>query len=360
MWILIHGLFLITLLLTVTIFIVYPFSIKIFSSRRTLRRCQRTPSLTVIIPAYNEEAYIEKKVENILGNDYPVDRLRILVVDNGSTDKTLEIVKTLPVEIFQAPRGKISALNKGLQEAETECIVVTDADVSLEQGALRSAVSLIGEEIGAVSGVPKRRDVRSKREHNQQKHIQKEFKLRHEESLLHSACSLDGKLMVFLAELVPQFPPETVADDYELTFLTIVKGKRAVVDLEAGVFEERSCSFVQEVQRIRRWFKQGFLTSWRYRNVLGRPGYGTFGCWTFPFRRFFIYYIPFYFLFLFFYGWMFMNAWILIPAFGLVAFLVFSKEDYPFALLIGITLSWYDLLLWGRKKRAYSMGRWEH
>ena len=331
---------------------------KVMASGRTLRRTPQTPPLTVLIPTFNEEQHIESKVQNLLKCDYPMDRLRILVIDNGSTDRTLEIARSLPVEILEADRGKVHAINRGLRAVDTAYVVVTDADIHLEKSALRRAVSLLGDEVGAVSGVPLLKPCDSKAQRIKQKQIQGESLLRHLESLCHSSCTLDGRLMVFHVEPGFQLPPETTADDYEMTFLTIAKGKRAVVDMEARVFEQRPSTFLSDIQQIRRWFKQGFLTSWRYRSFLWNPRYACFGCWTFPFRRFFIYYIPLYFLVFLFYACFWIKAWVFLPILGIAGFLLATRRYYSLALYLGILLMWYDLLLDRGKKHRYTMGRW--
>ena len=330
------------------------------ASGRTLPRSSQTPPLTVLIPTFNEEQYIESKVRNLLECDYPMDHLRIIVIDNGSTDRTLEIARSLPVEILEADRGKVHAINRGLKAATTAYVVVTDADIHLEKSALRSAISQLGDDVGAVSGVPLIKRCHSKAERKKQVQIDGESSLRHLESLCHSSCTLDGRLMVFQVEPGFQLPPETTADDYEMTFLTIAKGKRAVVDIEARVFEQRPSTFLSDIQQIRRWFKQGFLTSWRYRTFLWNPRYACFGCWTFPFRRFFIYYIPFYFIVILLYACFWINAWVFLPIFGIAALLFATKRYYSLALFLGILLMWYDLLFDWRKKHRYAMGRWNH
>ena len=80
---------------------------------RPVKRGEYLGPITVIIPAYNEEASIEHKVRNTLANGYPEHLLEILVASDGSTDRTNEIVRSLEgprVRLLALPRsGKVAA-----------------------------------------------------------------------------------------------------------------------------------------------------------------------------------------------------------------------------------------------------------
>jgi cellulose synthase/poly-beta-1,6-N-acetylglucosamine synthase-like glycosyltransferase len=117
-----------------------------------------TPSLTVLIAAYNEEAGIRKKIEQTLALDYPADLIEIIVLSDGSTDKTDEIV-----ESFQDPRvrllrvtgrkGKTNAQNEGVRIARGEVLIFSDATTIYHSLALRYlACNYIDPKVGAVSG----------------------------------------------------------------------------------------------------------------------------------------------------------------------------------------------------------------
>ena len=105
------------------------------------------PVVSFIIPAHNEEKTIERKLENTFNLNYPSDALEVIVVDDGSTDKTPSILETLQQTrlpklriISQNRKGKSAAENTGLQESKGDIIVISDADVPLNQDALRFMV----------------------------------------------------------------------------------------------------------------------------------------------------------------------------------------------------------------------------
>jgi cellulose synthase/poly-beta-1,6-N-acetylglucosamine synthase-like glycosyltransferase len=94
-----------------------------------------------IIAAYNEEDCIEKKLINTLAIDYPREKYRIIVVADGSTDKTVSIIKTFPeIELHFQPerKGKLDAINRAVALASMDSILVfTDANAMLNKESIK-------------------------------------------------------------------------------------------------------------------------------------------------------------------------------------------------------------------------------
>ena len=113
-----------------------------------------TPFVSVIIPALNGERTIRECLVSLLKMDYPVERREILVVDNGSTDSTAEIVNSFPVRYLQEERrGSFSARNKGIEASKGEVLAFTDADCVVTADWLRELVQgFDSEEVGVVVG----------------------------------------------------------------------------------------------------------------------------------------------------------------------------------------------------------------
>lgn len=108
---------------------------------------KRFPSVTILVPAYNEERTIAKTLRSLLKLDYPRNKLKIFVVDDGSTDRTYEIAKRFEnenkglVKVFTKPNGgKASALNYGIKRTKSELIVSLDADSFVSRDALKRMV----------------------------------------------------------------------------------------------------------------------------------------------------------------------------------------------------------------------------
>jgi glycosyltransferase involved in cell wall biosynthesis len=110
--------------------------------------------VSVIIPVLDGEQTIRECLVSLLKMDYPVDRGEILVVDNGSTDRTAETVKTFPVRyLYEDQRGASHARNRGIEASKGAIIAFTDADCVVTTGWLRQLVRGFEDEaVGAVEG----------------------------------------------------------------------------------------------------------------------------------------------------------------------------------------------------------------
>jgi len=122
---------------------------------------EAAPSLTVIIPAYNEGAMVLQSIESVAKADYPHDRLEILVVDDGSKDDTWSYISQaaerypgLVTALRQdRNRGKREALALGFSRARGEILVTIDSDSVIERGALLALAGPFRDpKIGAVAG----------------------------------------------------------------------------------------------------------------------------------------------------------------------------------------------------------------
>src|SRR5262249_4474799 len=133
---------------------------RIFPGRAIARRAGYTPSISVVIAAYNEGPRLATRIQNIREQDYPADQIEIIVASDGSTDGTAEV---LQAEAQRDPRvkpilltenaGKAAALNAGLAAATGEIIVFADARQRFAPDAIaRLAENFADPSIGSVSG----------------------------------------------------------------------------------------------------------------------------------------------------------------------------------------------------------------
>src|SRR5690606_7106438 len=117
------------------------------------------PSCTVIIAAFNEEAYIRDKILNTLTLNYPHDQLDILIVADGSTDQTVDIIKEFPnVQLLynEARKGKVHAMNRAMLHVKTEVVIFSDANTHLNINALQMICRHYRDQnVGGVAGEKK-------------------------------------------------------------------------------------------------------------------------------------------------------------------------------------------------------------
>ena len=105
------------------------------------------PFVSVIVPVLNGEETIRDCLVSVLRADYPPERREILVVDNGSTDRTAEIIKSLPVNYLREERrGAAAARNRGIDASTGEILAFTDADCVVTTGWLRELVEGLGDQ----------------------------------------------------------------------------------------------------------------------------------------------------------------------------------------------------------------------
>jgi biofilm PGA synthesis N-glycosyltransferase PgaC len=204
------------------------------------------PSISLLIPAYNEGDVIERKVQNSLALDYPRDRMEIVVASDGSKDATAEIAQRLAdgvavrVLAYQENRGKIPTLNAAVPELRGEIIVFSDAAAMLLPDSLRKLLANFADpKVGAVSGlykVVKADEVDIGK--SEDFYWKYETFLKVQESQLASTLGGHGHLHAIRKALYPYPPAGTINDDYVIPVSVLGKGYRAVYEPAAIVYEE--------------------------------------------------------------------------------------------------------------------------
>ncbi len=204
------------------------------------------PTVTLLIPAYNEAEHIAGKIRDSLQLDYPADKIEILVACDGSRDATPEIAQSnadgvrVRVLNFEKNRGKISTLNDGVREAKGEIVVFSDATALLYRDSLRALMTNFADPaVGAVSGrytVIGADDVGIGK--SEDFYWKYETFLKVQESELDSMLGAHGHLHAIRRDLYPYPAPGTINDDYVIPVSVLAKGYRAVYEPRAVVYEE--------------------------------------------------------------------------------------------------------------------------
>lgn len=139
----------------------YPLSLKLLNvllGRKQRNLSEALPVMTMILSAYNEESVILEKLANFESLDYPRDRFEFIIVSDGSTDRTEELIKEADVSgvrllVQERNMGKTAALNLAVSEASGDILVFTDANSMFDRGALRVfAAGFSDPDVGLVSG----------------------------------------------------------------------------------------------------------------------------------------------------------------------------------------------------------------
>lgn len=223
---------------------------------RPVRREPITPSLTMIIAAFNEERFIERKIRDTLANGYPPERLDIIVASDGSTDGTVNRVRRMrhpAVRVLAlARRGKLQALSAAAQVASGEILVFSDADTLLAPGSLRYLAENFGDpKVGGVAGRKALRIAEPQEQLGRSEGLYRRFDewMKEQESKIGSAVAADGTLYGVRRDLFDPGPDAAAADDMAISTRVVVQGCRLVYDPRATVWVEPPSNSGSELQR---------------------------------------------------------------------------------------------------------------
>ncbi|MDI3325738.1 glycosyltransferase [Pontibacterium granulatum] len=232
------------------------------------------PSLSVLVAVRNGEGLIEKKVRNALDLDYPEDRLEVVVVSDGSTDMTGEILERIDDKRFkfyllQEHKGKQEALNVGMSHCRGDVVLFTDADAVLERDAARQLVKHFSDQnVGGVGGQRLILDQHGKMKGAQKSYIKADSQVKILESKSGSTTSNDGKIYAIRRELF-QGVAEAVTDDLYVCLTVLRQGKRFKFEPEAKAYiATPSRSSGHEMSRRRRIVNRSLRGIWLNREVL--------------------------------------------------------------------------------------------
>ena len=245
------------------------FILSILSKSEIQKSDEYTPDVCFMIAAYNEEEFIAEKIKNTLALDYPKDKLKIVVVSDGSTDRTDEIVKGFQEEGVELRRvegrvGKTEARNVAVLERFEEIIVFSDATAIYELDAVNKLVSNFADpSVGMVSGKLKYFDKSSSSTGSATKiYWAYELLIKNTQSRLRTLTGAVGCINAFRRELFIRLPANVI-EDFTFPLMIITQGKRVVFEDRAIAYERTTQNSKQEyLMRLR--VIRGGMTGFRY------------------------------------------------------------------------------------------------
>ncbi|HEY6052336.1 MAG TPA: glycosyltransferase family 2 protein [Gaiellaceae bacterium] len=239
--------------------------------RREIRRDDGLlPSVAVIVAAYNEEAVIERRIENLRALDYPAEKLEIVVTADAPTDRTVELAEAAGARVVRNPRGgKVAAQDRAVRETESEIVAFSDANATWPSDALRKLVRNFADpDVAYVCG---RLQLQAADGSNREGvYWRYELATRAAESRLGSITGGNGSIYALrradYVEVDPRF-----GHDLSLPYLVVQRGRRAVYDPEALAFEKPTPSIETEYRRKVRMFEHCWLIVLRGRMLRRQP-----------------------------------------------------------------------------------------
>jgi cellulose synthase/poly-beta-1,6-N-acetylglucosamine synthase-like glycosyltransferase len=275
------AVFWISLVLIVYPYAIYPLLLAVWGALRA-RPVARAPvelSVSVLVPAYNEAAVIATTLEALLAQDYPKERLQILVVSDCSDDGTDDIVRSFAgrgVELLRQPErgGKALGLNAAVRHARGEIVVFCDANARFEPGAVRSlAQNFADPRVGYVTGALTVDDDEGAATGGNNAYLRFEEGLRAAETRVASVIGVNGGCDAIRRELYSDIPKELITD-FVLPLRVIAAGRRVVFDPQARSREDGNAELQSEFSmRVRVALRalQGLVHMRRLLNPLRHP-----------------------------------------------------------------------------------------
>ena len=249
------------------------------------------PSVTVLIPAHNEESVIVQTMTSVLFSDSK--DLRIIVVNDGSADKTGELLEANFSReprvriIHQVNRGKAAALSVAMSQADTEIVVTIDADTEIEPDAISKLVRHFSDpKVGAVAGNVKVGN-RSRWLTRWQalEYVTSQNMEKRAFDLLNCITVVPGALGAWRKKAIEAaggITADTVAEDADLTIAIRRLGWRVSYDEEAIAWTEAPEKPGQLIRQRFRWTFGTLQSFWKHGDTLLRPKYGTLGWIALP------------------------------------------------------------------------------
>lgn len=241
--------------------------------RRSVRQPHDSvPRVAVIVSVYNEVGVIHSKIQNFLALEYPRDRLELVVVSDGSTDGTDDVVRACSderVRLLVQPRnmGKTVALNRAVAETDADILLFTDANSMLDSAAVRHMVAEFADPaVGLVSGTTMYTAAGGDGIYRRYEDM-----LKRKESRLFGIVGADGAIYAMRRELYVELDPALI-NDLLHPMQVVLAGRLPVQCGQAFCTEESPGAGGSEYRRQRRIMTQSWLVVLTCAGALARAG----------------------------------------------------------------------------------------
>jgi cellulose synthase/poly-beta-1,6-N-acetylglucosamine synthase-like glycosyltransferase len=243
--------------------------------RRVAKDPEWQPRVAVIVAAHDEEAVIERRLENLLALDYPADRVELVVASDASSDRTNELVEGVAareprVRLLDCARGgKVAAQDRAVRETAGEVVAFSDANATWAPDALRRLVSALADpEVAYVCGRLRLEDAEGT--NREGLYWRYELWLREQESRLGSVTGGNGAIYALRRSDYVEVDPRW-GHDLSLPYTMVQNGRRAVYEPAAQAFEQPTPTNEAEYARKVRMFEHCWEITLRGSMLRGLP-----------------------------------------------------------------------------------------
>ncbi|MEM5870242.1 MAG: glycosyltransferase [Candidatus Aenigmatarchaeota archaeon] len=249
---------------------------------------KRFPSITFLVPAYNEEKNIEKCLKSILNLNYPKEKLKIIVIDDGSTDNTGKIVEKFKgVKLIkQQKQGKARALNNGLKHVKTELVACMDADSFPEKDFLMKMIGYM-EKRGVASVTPAIKVFKPKTLMQKIQWVEYLWSifLRKLFSFFDCQYVTPGPGSIYKTSVLKKlggFDEDNLVEDTEIALRLFKNDYKIENSINAYVYTKTPASFKALFNQRLRWYRGYIQNVFKYYKMILNPKYGNLGFFVLP------------------------------------------------------------------------------
>jgi len=244
------------------------------------------PSISIIIPAHNEEENIKETIENAKNLDYPRDK-EIIIVDDGSTDRTFEIAKKIKgVKVLRKKRGgKANALNFGIKHAKGEIVVCIDSDSYPEKSALLKTVPFFEKNVAAVTTSVFVKDAKGILERLQEIEYMMIAWSRKLFEYLDAIYVTPGPMSLYKKDILQKlggFDEKNLTEDIEIAWRLIKHNYKIKMSLDTKVFTSVPKTIKKWWHQRLRWNIGGLQTTAKYFSLFMKKDFGNIGTFLLP------------------------------------------------------------------------------
>ncbi|MFH1779867.1 MAG: glycosyltransferase family 2 protein [Candidatus Micrarchaeota archaeon] len=275
-----------------TIFVTVVFILVYLQNRNEVHKTpvpKKLRSVTVIIPTFNDEDSIADTIKSVLNLDYPKNLLKVMVVNDGSTDNTLKIAKSFEskgVTLLSKPNGgKASALNTALRLIKTELVATLDSDSYVAPDSLKQMIGFFDDaSVGAVTCKMLVWQPKTHLEKLQSIEYVLTVFSRRLLSFLDAINVTPGPLSVFRRKVFDEvglYDEDNILEDQEIALRIQAHNWRIEAAMDAKVYTSTPKNFSGLIRQRVRWHRGGIRNILKHYYLIGGK-YGDFGVMFMP------------------------------------------------------------------------------
>jgi len=273
-------------------YLLFPFVLRLLAGKKKIHASsfsnEELPHISLLIAAYNEEKVIGEKIRTVLESTYPPEKLEILVGSDASTDQTELLLhqlaegnSSLQLFLFDERQGKPEIINRLAGKARGEILIISDANVMLENSTLYELVRFFKEDsIGLVDSRLISTGIKKGGISRQEKfYTSREVRIKHHESVLWgSMMGPFGGCYAVRKSLYKPVPGHVLVDDFFINMTVLKQGAYCISNIQARVSEDVSNNPREEFRRKKRISAGNFQNLARFSSLMFKGGKGVGFC----------------------------------------------------------------------------------